>query len=590
MKISSYRLLILLVAFLSFLGFGCHRKVSDTRLLKAEAMVEASPDSVLMMLDSIGEEGFAGDQDRAGYIMLHAMAIAKCHAGTDNDSTLAWAAEVFSKSGDVRREVKSRFYLGKIYNEKGDYGRALLNFFSVRQLADKSGDDFWAGMACRGIADVYAATYSASDAETYARKAYEYLKKSGRQPFLYWSLFDLGQALHLKEDTKNVVRIADQLLDSADKYDDSDLRYASVQMKMASFISANDYNNALPLAKRLVSMDRADATDSLHYGLILAQVGDLQEARRLVESLPEVDFPLRSCVLSLIYHRQGEMEKAWHERDLWDKGSDEIWKNRSGNTLNSMLNENFEMREKLHREELRNSHAIFAIVVLCILMAGGYAYFLFSRYRNRQNLINQGKITLVKELQEELARTEISRREASEKADSLIVIQDKILDQIASCISSHAFANSKTKNSGSSSADASGKESAKTPGNPASGEAEKKEKAASVYRAELKKAVDVLNEIATKLHPNNAYFKKLEQYAESQHGGIVTRLREDLKNLKEEDYRLFLLSSLNLSGSTTGVLINAPNIGSVYERKRRLKAKIMALPADKAALYLPYLK
>lgn len=64
-------------------------------------------------------------------------------------------------------------------------------------------------------------------------------------------------------------------------------------------------------------------------------------------------------------------------------------------------------------------------------------------------------------------------------------------------------------------------------------------------------------------------------------------------SLKEADYKIFLYSVLGFSHNTMAALIDAPDLMSVYNRRKRLKNKLKAFQNDKPntniAKYLKYL-
>lgn len=82
---------------------------------------------------------------------------------------------------------------------------------------------------------------------------------------------------------------------------------------------------------------------------------------------------------------------------------------------------------------------------------------------------------------------------------------------------------------------------------------------------------------------------ELEETVNRYQSDVMARFRRDLPDLKSDDYKLFLYSILGFSSTAIAVFLKAGKIESVYNRKRRLKAKIRQLPETSAGKYLSYL-
>ncbi len=69
-------------------------------------------------------------------------------------------------------------------------------------------------------------------------------------------------------------------------------------------------------------------------------------------------------------------------------------------------------------------------------------------------------------------------------------------------------------------------------------------------------------------------FEDLETIANMSYDNVMTQLRASDIDLKEEDYRVYMLSIFGLSSAGIAKLMKINNIRSIYARKYRLQSKI----------------
>ena len=156
-------ILFLAVSLASSLGGCAHSSRTDKELERAEQLMTERPDSSLIILRDIEPGQLGSDRERAMYGLLLTMAEDKNWLDPANDSIISFAAGYFARTGDTDRLIKSRYYRGRVRYINKNYPEALVCFYEAKETAEQSQDYFWAGMACRGISDIYSKTSSYSD-------------------------------------------------------------------------------------------------------------------------------------------------------------------------------------------------------------------------------------------------------------------------------------------------------------------------------------------------------------------------------------------------------------------------------------------
>ncbi|MDE5796189.1 MAG: hypothetical protein K2H75_03695, partial [Muribaculaceae bacterium] len=308
-------LLWLLAAFVC--GCNQHRAIRE-KLERAESLMDSRPDSALAVLDSLtlSYPTLDSDRDRALYGMLYTQALDKNHFDPKNDSLISFAVDYYDRKKDIPRQIISTYYRGRVLYHKEQYPQALVSFYKAKELAENNSSFFWAGMACRGIADIYNDTYNSAEQLTYATKEYEYLKKSGKQPYLNYALHDLGIAMNNNGRIDEVLKITKNLVDSAILANDDYLHYTALQLKAWSLIYATRYDEASPVISEVCKNKFATSEDSINLCSVLINTGFEKEGAKLINTISDYNAPLKNLAKYTLYRKLGQSDSALSEGQI----------------------------------------------------------------------------------------------------------------------------------------------------------------------------------------------------------------------------------------------------------------------------------
>ncbi|MDE5773482.1 MAG: hypothetical protein K2H86_03380 [Muribaculaceae bacterium] len=131
--------LILLVMTLMICVTGCRHTPHEVAasLDRAEHIMESRPDLALSILDSIDSTALTGRADRARYALLLSMALDKNCIDTTGFTILQPAIDYYEKHGTADQRLKTLYYKGRIYMNRGDDDAALTAFLqAARDSAD----------------------------------------------------------------------------------------------------------------------------------------------------------------------------------------------------------------------------------------------------------------------------------------------------------------------------------------------------------------------------------------------------------------------------------------------------------------------
>ena len=207
---SVFLVISVLAALITVLS-GCTESETARSLNRAEAVMEEHPDSALAILGAIPSADVNSSADRALHALLLTQAQIKNGHIVDNDSLINIAVRHYSDRDDSPRLMKSLFYKAQVEYNRGDMAAAIVPAIRARELATEFNDSYWRAKAAELMADIYSVTHYKSEAVKYTEEAAEHYKKAGKARNHLFALCDLAvvRSNDGVDDNKNIA-----LLDS----------------------------------------------------------------------------------------------------------------------------------------------------------------------------------------------------------------------------------------------------------------------------------------------------------------------------------------------------------------------------------------
>lgn len=207
---SVFLVISVLAALITALS-GCTESETARSLNRAEAVMEEHPDSALAILGAIPSADVNSSADRALHALLLTQAQIKNGHIVDNDSLINIAVRHYSDRDDSPRLMKSLFYKAQVEYNRGDMAAAIVPAIRARELATEFNDSYWRAKAAELMADIYSVTHYKSEAVKYTEEAAEHYKKAGKARNHLFALCDLAvvRSNDGVDDNKNIA-----LLDS----------------------------------------------------------------------------------------------------------------------------------------------------------------------------------------------------------------------------------------------------------------------------------------------------------------------------------------------------------------------------------------
>lgn len=120
---------------------ACDRNTSILRQMDmAEDLMDTKPDSAIVILENIPIININNKKIAARYALLKSMALDKNYIDTTTFDVLQPAIDYYTKNGTPDEKLRTYYYQGRIYQNRGEDGSAMSSFMNGRDLKQKITD------------------------------------------------------------------------------------------------------------------------------------------------------------------------------------------------------------------------------------------------------------------------------------------------------------------------------------------------------------------------------------------------------------------------------------------------------------------
>lgn len=119
---------LLMLLLLACCTASCSNHKQKEALDRAEYLMEAHPDSALIILNEIEKPELGSKKEQARYALLMSMALDKNYIDTTAFDVLQPAIDYYLKKGTPDEKLRTYYYQGRIFQNQGDKDNALISF------------------------------------------------------------------------------------------------------------------------------------------------------------------------------------------------------------------------------------------------------------------------------------------------------------------------------------------------------------------------------------------------------------------------------------------------------------------------------
>ncbi|MBD5289693.1 MAG: hypothetical protein HDS26_03300 [Bacteroides sp.] len=536
--------LLVIFILLEVLTIGCGRRSEILCTLDlAEQLMDERADSALAILDTIDPTHLRTDEEHALYGLLYTQALAKNWLPLPPDTLIARSTAYYEEKGDRLRYAKSNYYQGRTYYKNADYTRSILCYLKTKVTAEQDSLFFWAGLGCRGMADVYEQTQNFADMKIYAEKSLKYFKKSGKIIYIDRAVIDYARALCYTQEYMASNNLLFELIEEKDSIKDVDLLNYAYAVIANNLNNQRMYSEALPWHEKIIKSARANADDSLRYAFNLLANFKIDQAQEILDKVSKRDSRVAHITKVYLTAEKGNFKEAYNEYHKYILNLDTLTIPASVANISGIIDEYYNYRLAVSRVEKEKNNIIHWLIFTLVLLLSSIIIYIFFRNNSRLKDTIKIHIDALDLLKKKIRRQKFLVTNTSE----LDKFHFAILEKGGQELFIYNDAKDAIKN--------------------------------------LKKDV---NQCLTKYIEEKQLLEYLHQILNERYDGVVDNLKRDIPTLKQADINLFILSVLNFTAKAIAGYLEVDDVDLVYGRKKRLKKKIKNLPEERRDLYLRF--
>jgi ATP/maltotriose-dependent transcriptional regulator MalT len=436
MKRTPY-LILVLFGFL----FSCDESKNVRKILdEVEHLVEQSPDSALILLDSILCPQELKRKQYARYLLLLVEAKDKAYKDISTDTLIFLSGNYFQNSDDWNRRAKAEFYCGRVYHSQKEYDKATTAYLEAERISQKTDDNNLKGLIQYFAGKLYYDQWQYFDAIPKFKRAQEYFSQSPdnyRREIWTWNI--IGNSFLIKEMKDSVLVYFNKALNLAKVYNDSN-QTAQAQHNIGVFLwKTGDLYSAKTHLQSALSLN-GDKESEAMIRLNLARIYSELNQRDSVEyhirlTLDSLKKSENFSTLSNVYRILSSMEEKTgnyknalqYQREYSRQLSNLFTENNKHNLQETEKRYNFELlQNEKNRLWIERQGAI--IILLLLLCIGGTFFFQFYRKAANSRAIRLEKEIALSKAQQKIYELEELVNSRGDEESQLRHLAVKYLD------------------------------------------------------------------------------------------------------------------------------------------------------------------
>lgn len=388
-----YRIpIFLMLTVLVSIVVSCNGKSPvDTRLDEAESLMELQPDSALTILSCIDKVKLQSKEEKARYALLMSMALDKNYIDTTTFDVIQPAIYYYFDNGTPDEKLKTFYYQGRIYQNKGDVDNAINTFAKALDNTHGVMDSLCIARTLVAQAGLYSDLYDFKSYTNYHLRAANIYKKYSYKDYEFDCLLNaLNGANAMKNKT-----LADSILNLCSLFSslDESQRQIFNSYKLSYFANLGTKKEL----SEFVSNQQEnfyDVNGLLNLALVYHRLTDNTKAKQLLDDVHdsgvEYDTIKYKAILVTVLRDLGDYKNAF--LTYWDYShkTDSIYSIQF-ERKQKFIEEKHELELKAQEAERQKSQifwgSIGGIIILALVI--GVLLLLFRSNRNQKDLALQ---------------------------------------------------------------------------------------------------------------------------------------------------------------------------------------------------------
>lgn len=537
---------------------GCRQSI-DPLLLAADSIMEEHPDSALMMLENYHLTSNSTSADSACYALLLTHARYKNFIDETDDSLISVSADYFLDHHDDEKASRALFLKGMIQMNANRLGEAAVSFRKGLDIARKGQHYMWEGQCARGLCMLYGELHDGSSQIDYAKLSNDAFEKTGDEGWIVYSELNVARALHNNCKYEKSLSFIGEMYDNPVVIGDTLTLAELSQLEALSLFALGRYSESVESYRKVCELNPSILTPADLQNIHIAIYNSPQDSTASLKSIFPVDSMIgeESIGAFAVLAREGRYKEAYELLENYKASQDSVLSEIFSNNVSESIHQYEATKEAIKNLNLRHERLIYALVCL-ILIIVGIIVVLYLRECMRkeealrvkteadlENLRLDFKIQL--ETVEALSDKPSRHSDTGPTVGFEKIIKQHYADTNRIC-DSYYQGYYKKNNS-------------------------------EAIKEEIDKIVRSFTE--------EAGLDEIIKYVDEISGNLYSSFKKTFFNLTEEECRLFLYLILGFNSNSISIFLNQ-KVSAVYNKKSRLKAKIMKCDVPDRDYYLSF--
>ena len=414
------------------LCMGCGGRISMRQLEQLEARVNDVPDSVLRVLTATDMPRWG--EARALYALLTVQAQDKSFIDVADDSLICVATDYYATSSDARHRMLAFYYLSRVQYNMQAYAQSIISASRAEEEAITVSDDYYLGLIYRSMSENYNKTYNATEELRYIRMARDCFERAGYALHEQYARFNIAKAYMANSMYVESVQMCKALLNDSLAMQDTNLLSTVLSLYGKAATLVDDFSTAKEALLRLYEIPqyRWETSDYCYLARIYnnEQLADsasfyLDKAKRLIRTDVDSVFIYRALYEMAQAKEDSETALSNYQKiiTLNDSATKAVLQQSVATTHRDYYKTRLEV-EELRSQQQRYLIIVAAVVVLLVAVVLGI--YVRSRFRHKQEELNEYMELYTQMEQERESLTELLQQNKELEQTAKVALQERV--------------------------------------------------------------------------------------------------------------------------------------------------------------------
>ena len=421
-----------IILALSLVSCSQHSKHWET-LAQVESYIEERPDSALTILQGMDKDELSGMEEKAKYALLLSMAMDKNYIDRTDFEVLQPAIDYYEDTDDKHHKMLAYYHLARIQFNNKEYSNSITNLLYAEDEAIDLGDDFHLGLIYRQFGDIYSMIYNGTESLNYSQKSYEHFKKSGREEYSDWALWDIARAYHNCKDFDASIRTANEMIERGSLQHNETLITAGLKLIGLSYFASGQFDKSIDIYNQIIVdfPSFMTAEDYSNLGSSYIRVGNIDKARYYMDIVCSVDSTLKWLPYT-VSKSTGDYKSAVEALEHEYEYQDQIIKAIVSQNVTETVSNYREYERIIQEREIQHEKTTKTIIVVVFVMIMALSYIIISLRLKAQRKEIENNMLLASNLRNMLKVKETETNSMQEVINNLFEQRFATIDKLSS--------------------------------------------------------------------------------------------------------------------------------------------------------------